>query len=181
MPDKKSALEQHRRHIKQLKASGGQSGIKRTFEKAAESQTIRKYKGVCSVCGQPFYAGFAVRCSVCKNSIFHPACFGTHVMQHHSPMSVTVVVSDTDKEDVWHFVDAEHEEVEDVNVQKEPAEEVKVEEEVKEVPEEVEEVEIATIATSEPNVVEPEPEPKPEPVTREKRAVRTKKRQQVSE
>jgi len=161
MSDKKT-LEQHKRNIASLRPDGVSSGIQQTFDKAAVGQKLKKFTGVCSVCGQPFYPGFAVRCSVCTNSLFHASCFGTHVMKFHSPSSVTVVLSAGEKPDQWIFVDA------DPPLPNEPVEEEKIEEEVEE-----------------EKVEEPEPEPHiaavEEENTREVRATRTKKRQHISE
>jgi hypothetical protein len=109
----KKALEEHRRFIAGLTPKGASSGIKQTFEKAAKGQKIMMYKGKCPVCGEPLYPGFAVRCSICKGAIFHPGCFGTHTMVVHSPISATVILVATDVEDVWHYVDAEFERVEE--------------------------------------------------------------------
>ena len=108
----KKTLEEHKRIIAGLTPKGVSSGIKQTFDKAAVGQEIKTHKGNCPICGESLYPGFAVRCSVCKGAIFHPGCFGTHIMMAHSPESKTVILVETDVEDVWHYVDAAFERVE---------------------------------------------------------------------
>ena len=169
MSDKKT-LEHHRRVIANLRPEAVSSGVKKTFDKAAEGQKVKKFKGACSVCGQPLNPGFAVRCEICSTSLFHASCFGTHVMKFHSPASVTVVVIESEAPDTWFFVDADPDRTEP-EIATEELPETKTE--VVSVPEEEEEEEPVHIAAEE--------EPKKEGNTRETRAKRTRKRQQISE
>jgi len=106
----KKTLEEHRKFIAGVTPKGTSSSIKQAFEKASEGQKIGKYRGNCTVCGEPFFEGFAVRCSICKGSIFHPGCFGTHAITVHSPTSSTVIVTSAGDDNSWWFVDAESDE-----------------------------------------------------------------------
>lgn len=165
MVDRK-ALEQHRRAIAKLTPKGTSSGIRQTFEKVSAGQKVTNYRGNCKVCGEPFYEGFAVRCSICKGSIFHPGCFGTHNIMVHSPTSVTVIVMESGVENVWKYVDAEPEEIEGPEpeiVKEQPVVEIEPELTVEEVPEEEEPAVVATVEAS------------------PKKAVRSKKRTQPTE
>lgn len=161
MTDKKS-LEQHRRIIAELSPKGSTSGLRQAFEKAAAGQKVKNYKGNCKVCDEPLYDGFAVRCSVCKSSIFHPGCFGTHNILVHSPTSVTVIVTASGIENVWQYVDAEPDEVEEPPSKAAPEPDIVKEAVVLEVEPEEEPAVVATVEAPE-------------------RATRTKKRSGPSE
>jgi hypothetical protein len=167
MPDNKKTLEKHRRIIAGLSPRGTSSGIHQTFEKAANEGEVKIFKGNCGICGEPFYEGFVVRCSICTKALFHPACFGTHAITAHAPTSVTVVMVRGDLEDTWKYVDSEPVNIKEYTEEKEqPKPEMKVE--IENEPEVEEEEEPAVVATKE--------EPRRSKVT-----PRSKKRTRTSE
>lgn len=107
MSNHDEALEIHKRKIASLTVDGLTNTIEQEFDRSSAKQKPKSYRGVCPVCKQPFIVGYAVRCTEtkCKGQIFHADCFGSHTMKVHQPASVTIILKETDNENVWAYVD----------------------------------------------------------------------------
>lgn len=103
------ALEEHRRIIASRSKNGLTNTVDQRFKLAADSgNDIKRVKGTCPVCGEPYIPGYAVRCSdeACQGEVFHQSCFGTHTIRKHQPQSVVVVMRREDNDDYkWQYVD----------------------------------------------------------------------------
>ena len=106
-PNNDDAFEQHKRIITSLGTEGLKT-VEQEYNKASHGKDSKKFKGVCSVCKESFYPGFAVRCSdkSCEELIFHQSCFGTHAILVHQPRSITIIVRGTETPGTWEYVDA---------------------------------------------------------------------------